>query len=98
MPEALNPTEKRRPVYFLGGLAALIVGFAGQLLLGSNQLPAAISYLFAVALIILAFRKQSGPQVELAAFQPIKPGNKSRWGYAVLGSTMVMMRADAKAP
>ena len=88
--EKFTVIRKARPLYFLCALGALLVGVTGQLLLGNNQLvPAVVFYLFAVVLIIIAFRKQPGPNAVIPSFQPVQTGKWRQWGYVTGGLSVV---------
>ena len=73
---------------------ALMMGIIGQLLLNANQpLLAAILYLFAVGLVIFAFRKQPGPDVILSPFQPVEQVKWTHRGYITAGLAVLSAAA-----
>ncbi len=88
--EKFNLIHKFKPVYFLCALCALVIGFTGQILLGDNQLvPAAVFYTLAVVLIIIAFRKQPGPNVAIPPFRPAPTVKWRRLGYVTGGLSVL---------
>jgi 4-amino-4-deoxy-L-arabinose transferase-like glycosyltransferase len=77
-------------IYFILGLFALLIGLAGQMLLTSSEpLSAAFLFALAVVLFVFAFRRQPGPQIQLAAPQLVAPGARFQREYVTGGLAIV---------
>ncbi|MBL8077485.1 MAG: glycosyltransferase family 39 protein [Anaerolineales bacterium] len=79
--------------YFVLGLCALLVGFAGQLFLRSSQpLPFSIVlYAFSIILLVFALHKGAGPQVRLSIIPSGMQLNRSRLGYLFGGLAIIFL-------